>query len=319
MTDREPGGGPDIEALVRRALDREAERVDPRPLFDRIKSEVAGRPRRSPWRWSVLAAAAALLVAALGLLRGHREVLAGGETVVREARRAHLMPVDRCYLVEVRRESPLASEVAPIFPQVRQTRLWTRGDRFWVESARPDQRWAWGRDEADRLWIAFDPHSAVRFDADEVPDRIAVYCDLHSLNLERHLDQMLDRFDLVREDPPGDDSASTIRIHARARDSVASGPGVRSADLEVDAETRVIRRMVVRRSWNGHPLATVTYTLAETDALDPLDYQVEGHLVEPSEVFTRDHQPQRRRELLARWFGNRPGRLLKGLAAPGRP
>ena len=49
------------------------------------------------------------------------------------------------------------------------TRLWTRGDRFWVESARPGQRWAWGRDEANRFWVAFGPHTAVSLEADEVP------------------------------------------------------------------------------------------------------------------------------------------------------
>ena len=63
--------------------------------------------------------------------------------------------------------------------------------------------------------------------------------------------------------------------------SPRSTPYVGSAELEIDAETRVVRRMVVRRVSNGEPFATVTYTLAETDALDPADYQLEGHLLEP--------------------------------------
>ena len=146
-----------IERLVRASLDRASERVDPRPLFERIAAEALGQSpgpdrRRKPrisWRWSGLAAAAALLAVCFPLIRQDRKALAKGEAVVREARRAHLQPIDRCYLVEVRRESSLAAEIAPNLPQVRQTRLWTRGDRFWVESIRPDQRWAWGRDEAE--------------------------------------------------------------------------------------------------------------------------------------------------------------------------
>ncbi len=157
----------EIERLVRESLDRASEQIDPRPLFERIGVEAGlGRRRKSriSWRWAGLAAAAILLAFCFPILRQDRKALAKGETVVREAREAHLQPIDRCYLVEVRRESSLAAEIAPNLPQVRQTRLWTRGDRFWVESVRPDQRWAWGRDEANRFWIAFGPHAAVRFE-----------------------------------------------------------------------------------------------------------------------------------------------------------
>jgi hypothetical protein len=260
------------------------------------------------------------VMACLPVVRQDRKALAKGEAVVREAREAHLQPIDRCYLVEVRRESSLAAEIAPNLPQVRQNRLWTRGDRFWVESVRPDQRWAWGRDEANWFWIAFGPHTAVRYEADEVPDWLNLYCDLHSLNLDRWLGDVLDRFDLTREEAPADgEDTSTIRVKARAREVVAIGPAVQSAELEIDAETRVIRRLVVRRVWDGEPLATVSYSLSETDARDPADYQVEGHLTDPSQVFTRDHDPQRRKELLARWFGNRPGRRLRAPEPSNRP
>lgn len=325
----DPDLGPEIERLVRAALDREAERVDPRPLFDRILAETRGTPVLRParrrlvsWRVAGLAASILAIVAVCSpIVRQDRRVLAKSDAVVREARRAALMPIDRCYLVEVRRESSLAAEVAPNLPQVRQTRLWTRGDRFWVESVRPDQRWAWGRDEANRFWIAFGPHQAVRYEADEVPQWLAIYCDLHSLNVERWLTDVLDRFDLDREETADAADPSTIRIKAKARDAVPLGPSVLSAELEVDAETRVMRRLVVRRAWDGNPLATVSYSLAETDALDPSKYQVEGHLSDPADIFTRDHEPLRRKELMARWAGNRPGlrRLLVPESTPKRP
>ena len=323
----EPGSPSDLEVerLVRASLGRDSERVDPRPLFERIMLEAhgsatpripvdAGRRRsRVLLGWAGVAAAAAGLLACVALFWQDRKVLARGETVVREARLAHSMPIDRCYLVEVRRESSLVAQLAPSLPQLRLTRLWTRGDRFWVESANPGARWSWGRDEANRIWIAFGPHTAVRMDPDEVPDWLDLYCDLHSLNVEQLLGDVLGKFDVTREASPPGAEASTIRVHATARNIIPLGPAVQAVELEVDAETRVLRRMVVRRVWNGEPLATVTYSLAETDALDPADYQVEGHLADPSEIFTRDHEPQRRKELVARLFGARPGRWLRGL------
>ena len=65
-----------------------------------------------------------------------------------------------------------------------------------------------------------------------------------------------------------------------AAEGASQYPSVENAELEIDAETRVVRRMVVRRALNGEPFATVTYTLAETDALDPADYQLEGHVAD---------------------------------------
>jgi hypothetical protein len=330
MNDPESRAEVDVEAVIRARLDREAERIDPRPLFRKIEESLAAsRPRSIPvvaarrsgvkyWKWAGAAAAvAAVLVAIAGLLLQNRSALARGDVVVRAARQAHTMPVDRCYLVEVRRESSMAAELSPASPQVRLTRLWTRGDRFWVESVRPEQRWAWGRDDQNRFWIAFGPHTAVSLEADEVPYGITIYCDLHALNVEKLLSDVLNRFEVNRESNADDADPSTIRIHATARkvaqQKQQQHPSIQAVDLEIDAETRVVRRMVVRRVLNGLPFATVTYTLSETDSLDPDDYLLEGHLTDPFEIYTRDHVPQRRKELLARWFGPRNERWIQAL------
>jgi hypothetical protein len=315
MIEPEPHEGIDLESLVREHLERESETVDPRPLFERIQSSLAratpentrptARPRlmRFPWRWGGIAAAASLLILALSMLLNERTALAKADVVVREARQTHRQPIDRCYLVQVERESSLAAEMAPTTPQVRLTRLWTRGDRFWVESVRPDQRWAWGRDEESRFWIAFGPKTAVRMDSDEVPYWLNLYCDLYSLRVEQLLDNLLRWFDVTRETAPGGGDTSTIHVRATTRRLPADRPAIQTAELEIDAETRVVRRMVLKRVWQGQAFATVTYTLAETDALDPTVYQLEGHLAKGARVFTRDHEPERRLELLARWFG----------------
>jgi hypothetical protein len=156
--------------------------------------------------------------------------------------------------------------------------------------------------------MAFGRRAAVRLEADEVPHWLNIYCDLHSLNVERWLSDVLDRFELSREPSDGNPKLSTIRVHAKARVAPRQHPGVESADLEIDAETRVVRRMVVRRVWNGQPFATVTYTLIESDELDPNDYRLEGHLESRSEIHSRDHEPERRKELMARWLAPRSTR-----------
>ncbi|MDR3639024.1 MAG: hypothetical protein P4L84_34790 [Isosphaeraceae bacterium] len=321
--------GPDVtvalEGLVRKHLERQAETVDPRPVFARIQASLAteglatisrpvtarlpARPGRLRakvlWQWGGYAAAAALLLVTVTLVPRNRVALASANALVREAQQAHRVPVDRCYLVEIRRDSSQSAEWLPPTSQVRLTRLWTRGDRFWVESVRPVQRWAWGRDEENRFWIAFGPQTAVRLEADEVPFGLKIHCDLHSLNFEKWLGDVLNRFELTRETRPADASTHVVRAKARALDP--RGPAVQSAELEIDAETRVVRRMVVQRVLNGRPFATVTYTLTETDTLDPADYRLEGHVSDRAEVYTRDYKPERRKELLARWFGPRPG------------
>jgi hypothetical protein len=315
MNKPEPGSiaDADLDRLVRDHMDRAAEQVDPRPLFERIQASLnepkpllaaPGRTfgRRVILRWTALATAAGLILAVSTFFWSERTLLAHGREVIRAAREVHLQPIDRCYLVEVRRESSFASEL-PSMPQVRLTRLWTRGDRFYAESVRPEARWSWGRDEANRFWIAFGPHAAVRLDVDEIPPWLDVFCDVNSLNVETWLDEILARFSVERE-PATKDSTSVIRIKAKSDRALSLGyPVIVAAEMEIDRETHVLRRVVIHRQLRGEPFATVTYSLVETDALDPQLYLLEGHLREPFQVFTRDHDPKRRDDLLARWFG----------------
>jgi hypothetical protein len=123
-----------IDSLVRRSLERGAERIDPRPVFDRLQAAwpvhdaAAGRaeptalPRPVPrtlrsrawsWGWGLSAAAAVLLLAAAWLLRPS-PVQASPESLVRAATQAHRLPLDRCYLVEVRKDSAVYDECFPM-------------------------------------------------------------------------------------------------------------------------------------------------------------------------------------------------------------
>ena len=312
-----------IEALVRWSLDRDAESIDPRAAFERLE---AARPELSessagtlgraettrrrrlgarPLAWGLSAAAAVLLIVTTWLLRPG-PALASAESLVREAKQVHRLPLDRCYLVEFKRDSALFDECSPMTSQVEVTRTWTRGDQFWVESANPELRWAWGREKSNRIWLAAGPHRAVRLEPDEVPRWLGLFYSLCGIQLEQLLGEVLRDFDLERETPAGDVRPATQVIRARLKPG-RSHPQIRSAVLELDVETRVLRRMVIERTTKGQPFATVTYTLVETKTLDDGKFQLEGHLTPPYNVYTHDVEPERRRELLTLWFGPNSG------------
>ena len=90
-----------------------------------------------------------------------------------------------------------------------------------------------------------------------------------------------------------------------------SHPSIKSVVLEIDAESRVVRRMVIERMYKGQPFATVTCTLVETETLDDDKFLLEGHLLAPYTIYTRDFEPARRRELISRWFGPQVGSWFK--------
>jgi hypothetical protein len=316
-----------IEGLVRRSLERGAERLDPRPVFERLQAEwpaPAADQEESPstrpsfarrgfpaasWAWALSAAAAVVLLVSGWLFRPS-PVQASPESLVREAKQAHRLPLDRCYIVEVRKDSAVYDECFPMTSQVRLTRLWTRGDRFWVESRSADRHWDWGRDPGNRVWFAFEPNRAVRLDPGEVPRWLNLCCDLYCIRLEQLLGTVLRDFALERESPEDDPTAGSAPATQVVRANWKPGrfhPSIKSVVLEIDAESRVVRRMTMERLYKGRPFATVTCTLVETDTLDDAKFQLEGHLTAPYTVYTRDHDPARRRELIGRWFGREVG------------
>src|SRR5205807_1255747 len=106
--------------------DRRADCIDPRPLFERIRQTMRnertegasvlradrGRKRvfrlltaRRIGRWAGGFAAAAAVVVLAFIFGSHTSpVQASAEALVRDAMRVHQIPMDRCYLVEVKRD-----------------------------------------------------------------------------------------------------------------------------------------------------------------------------------------------------------------------
>jgi hypothetical protein len=292
----------ELLSLVRTHLDREAETIDPRAAFARLRGPEPVRPaRRADRRLAGLALlAAALMVAAF--FWPTTPARADPAAIVADARGVHHQPLDRVYIIETKREP------AEDGPPPRIARVFTRGDRFWVEGALPGPAWAAGQDESGSVWMAIGPRRGVRIAADEMPRWLAGWCDLHSLRVEPLLDDLLRNYSLTREDQ-GPTSGVDV-ITAKRRPAQFLRPLVR-AKLEIDRESKVLRRAVLERELPADVNTTTTYTLIDTRSESNDRYELEGHLTAPFEVYTKSNEPGRRREILERLFGPRAKLWLK--------
>jgi hypothetical protein len=314
---RNPADHP-VDALVRDHLAAQAATVDAADMLARVRNaECENKPAPPPARrfsfrvphsaFRIFGAAATVLLAfAGGWYFGEKPAHASAESLVREARQAHALPLDRCYLVQ---SVPEGDGLLARYPQVaqpRETRLWTRGDRFWIESTNPEKHWAWGRDQG-RVWMALGGAKGVWFDRDELAENdelahaVTVVCDLYSMRVETLLTEMLADFDLKRENTETAGAVTTHRIRAELKPGVSS-PRLRAAVLEIDAETRVLRRLVLHRTRRGEPVGTVTFTLVETRTQNDETYTLEGHLNPDAQVYGRGSDWPQRTAVLRKFF-----------------
>jgi hypothetical protein len=229
---------------------------------------------------------------------------ARAERAVRDAEAALKLPVERCYLVEVQREGAAADE--PISP--RTVRVWTAGDRFRVEVSRGPLRFVWGRDTDGAVWFVGNPARGARIAPDEQGPGLQQACDLYGLRTETVLAEMRAHCKLKEDPRSGSADVRVIRAEPRVGARLL---GFRSAVAELDPETSAIRKLALTRASLGGTAAT-TFTLIDTRPVDESRYKLEGHLVEPYQVFDRDTDPTRRRELLTRWLGAQTDRWLTG-------
>jgi thiol-disulfide isomerase/thioredoxin len=186
-----------------------------------------------------------------------------------------------------------------------QVRIWTRGDRFWVEMSRggTEPAFVWGRDEDGSLWAVLDAHRGVRVAADQAPRPLALIADVTSLNVDTLLDEVLHDC-LVTEDAHETESKLTRVVKAQPR-SERMRLWLGQATLEIDAEARVLRRLIIERNRFGVPFAKVTFTLVETRPAEDASYSLEGRLAAPVQVYEGNIEPRVKRELLVRWLGAR--------------
>jgi hypothetical protein len=304
-----------IDALVRNHLEREAAAVDARAVLARVRAKLTA-PRNRLRR--VLRVGAGLLTAtaavvAVVVLWGNapQAAQATAAELVQAAQQVHAAAVDRCY--DIRTEwDPAFPRRGPFQSLARESRVWTRGDRFWLESTTDGKPWAWGRDGGGRVWVAFNRQTGLLFEADEVGIPMAEACDLFSMKLASTLGELLTDYDLGREsDGPG----SPVRVTAVLRGGPAN-PRPQALTVEIDPRTKEVRRLRIRR-----PAVTVTFTLTATDALPEDRYDLAGHLDAGATAFDTNRKVGRLL-LWQRFLGPRFGdleRAMKGgpISEPG--
>ena len=332
MNEKTPLSDERLEAMVKARLEDRARDVDPQPLLARLQERLAapvesgepaasahpltrdlaattrGLPPSGPPLWRrrlgvAVAAAAALALSAAGVIYVWPSS-ASAATLVLATKRVHELPVDRCYVVEVQPSAPDESTLAPKYGRV--DRLWTRGDRFFIESSNRQDRWTWGQDNTGAVWLTSGRKRGLRLEADEVPPGFRRLCDTLTMQFDTLLDQLLDDFELTWEAADASTLPQTRVVHA-VRKGVRPRGRVQEARLEIDAETKVIRKLAVKRWSRGRATAwrleTATYTLVGLEAQPDLCYQPEGHLEAPFVMYSREHEPEKRNAILARLYG----------------
>ena len=318
MSEQPRDDGNPVDDLVRQYLEHQAEQEECEPLIERVLGTIERtdtvktktRRVRTPasmrhqglWTqslWFVGAAATVLLAFVVG--RWGQSARAEASVLVRAALATHAGPVERCYTVTVERESKDRSEFKP----PRDVRLWTQGDRFWVEVDRGERRWAWGRNANGAVWTTLGPRRAVQIEPDELGRPLKYMTDLYALEFESMLQTILHRYRLER-------TSSTTTTHViTARPRGQRERWIREAVIEVDKETKAVRQLVLSRQLPERGVSVLTFTLVDARTPDESKYHPEGHLIEPFRIVASDVSVERRREFLVARFGSGAERWIE--------
>ena len=256
------------------------------------QSSSTGR-RHRPWMSGWLVVAASLCVAiTFFLFQSEREAFANPSQLIQAAMHTHAAPIERVYVVEVKRNE--SNE--PLFEFPKDVRVATQGDRFWVQM-RGVREWAWGRDEQGAMWMTLGSRRAIVVNSNEIGSPLRKIGDLYSLNLETLLQNLLKYCDLKMSEGPVDSTilVATMQMHW-------SKHPFKRATIEFDRETKAIRKLTIERDFERFN-STSTFTLVDSRLADESKYGPEGHLTKPYRIFSQDTNTERRHEMMSRWFG----------------
>lgn len=250
--------------------------------------------RRMAWLsgWLVVVASLLLILSLLSW-QGERQAFASATQVVQAAMHTHSAPIERIYVVDVKRSAGSHFR----FELPRDVRVATQGDRFWVQ-VRGIREWAWGRDEQGAIWLTLGANQAVVVSSDEMGTPLQHIGDLYTLQLETLLENLLKHCSLEKSDGP---AGSTLIVATPRRQW--SHRALKRATFEVDRETKAIRKLVVEREFAGQTLCTIEFTLVDSRLAEESDYVVEGHLQEPHQIYSNETSLDKRREMVMHWFG----------------
>lgn len=316
MSERKQPTDREIEALVSAHLAQQEATVDAGRILVEVRARMAASASRGGWLWRQvsnvphlslgysgrLALAAAILLAILWGLHvdpGHASAI----TLVQDAQKVHAQPIDRCYEIQTQLE-PALMETYGILPTQPRARLWTRGDRFWVESLQGKHGWSMGRDEQGRVWFASLRGTGFRFQADEVPEPLRIACELRSMRIETLLREVLVDFDLREEMAPPGHAKDTRMVRATLKPD--RHRALRAVTIEMENASKVLKRVVLSRTYPGGAASTVTFTLvAEGHQKDEV-YRLEGHVNAEGSIDSTEEVPRRLQRLLRQIESTRP-------------
>lgn len=313
-----------IEALVTESLEQQAKAVECSRLAERIfathsqsdaipRAVAVAKHQSETWSnltfnriWSrsalVIATSAAIMFAFV-LGRWDSSAHASATSLVRAARSVHALAVERCYVVSV--EKPASNVGKSFLPILSDVRIWTQGNRFWVEAKRKERQWAWGRNADGAVWLTSGSHLALQIEANEIGGALQNICDLYSLEFESLLENFQNRWSLTSESTS--DTTHTIT----ARPNRQGNHRATEAVIEVDRETKAVRRLSLVRNEGTPNESRVIFTLVDSRSPDESKYEPAGHLEDPFRILTSRYLPEKRLEFLTSWFGSGSDNWIK--------
>lgn len=269
-----------------------------------VAAPAARKPPTRRRRWAKVAAgglALAATVLLVVLLQPVPEVRA--EQTLRDAEQALLLPYERGYAVEVKRDADDPDDTL----SQRKVRVWTHADRFRVEVGEGAERWAWGRDLDGSVWVVASPQRGLKVAPDEIGPALQLLCDRYGLQPKTLLDDMRAGADLSQLRDAANPATMIVRGEFRTG---FHRQRLESTELELDEATKVIRKFTVNSTRPGGEREALTFTLTDTRPLDESLYRLEGNLTPPFEILDRDSRQGRRRVILGTRLGGGNHRWL---------
>ncbi len=311
---------PTIDDIVSRQIDLDAQNVSLDRLRERVLASLhadesfletrplptdASSPHVPMYRrwWSRSAAlviAAGLLIAAFFAGHFDNEAYADASSIVRAAIETHADPLERVYLVSIQKDGPQPPE----FNVLKDVRVHVMGDEFWVEMYRGNRDFVWGRNKEGAVWLVAPNGHAMTIEPQEIGPVLDNICTIYSLNTESLLKDVLANCRLERSDT----SESIHRVVATPWRPLSSS--IRSATIDIDKETKAIRRLTIDRVRPARWASTVEFTLVGSSVADVSKYSAAGHVSGKDEVMSRRSRFDRRRELLGSWLGMTPDQWI---------
>lgn len=207
--------------------------------------------------------------------------------------------VDRCYTVNVEPEDRLGRNRFKGKNVSNDSKLWVRGNAFVQIFESPGAPLVWGRDLQGSVWFTIAGRSAAVFRENEIPEILQDLCDLRTLDITTLLESLLRDYDLKYTDRNED--LHTILATRR--------PGITNSkygeiEIEIDASSRLIRRVVLERLKDKRAVAVLIFSLDEVGQREASFYSVESHLQSNADVLQPGFQLGKRSELLREFLLN---------------